>query len=215
MKRLGLASLGHDVRALVRQAGSGIQDPQHGKITYVTGDLANQMSLKKAVAGVDVVISTANGVVPQHNGGDAGRVNQAALSLIRICEEAGVKRFVQSSVPRYDREQYVPELHGKRLLEKRLLESPMQSIIIRNPAFMDILIVFSGFIQAQQVSLHATTKRQYGFGKWWLGVVGNLVEKHGLMIAPGGVRHGRPMIATRDVAEMLAAGLSTRVRTIS
>jgi hypothetical protein len=71
---------------------------------------------------------------------------------------------------------------------------------------MDVFIVFSGFIQAQQRSLHATTKRQYGFGKMWLGMVGNLVEKYGMIIAPGGARHGSPMIATRDVAAMLVGG---------
>lgn len=201
-----LANMGHDVRALVRQKGSRIRDPYEGKITYLTGELGDEASLRNAVAGIDVVISTANGVVPQHNGGDAGNVNRSALSLIRICEEAGVKRFIQSSVPTYAREEHVPELRGKRLLEQRLAESPMQSIIIRNPAFMDVFIVFAGFLQAQEKSLHATTKRQYGFGKMWLGMVGNLVEKYGMLIAPGGASHGSPMIATRDVAEMLVGG---------
>lgn len=201
-----LANMGCDVTALVRQEGSVIRDPYHGNIRYVTGDLSDPVSLRKAVANIDVVISTANGVVPQHRGGDAGSVNRAALTFIAICEEAGVKRFVQSSVPIYANERRVPELNGKREIEKRLLASSMQSVIIRNPAFMDVFIVFSGFIQAQSRSLHATTKRQYGFGKIWLGMIGNLVEKHGMIIAPGGARHGSPMIATRDVAEMLVRG---------
>ena len=113
---------------------------------------------------------------------------------------------MQSSVPTYKGDSHVPELHGKRLIEKRLSESPMQAIIIRNPAFMDVFLVFSGFAQAEDKSLHATTKRQYGFGKLWLGLVGNLVEKYGVLIAPGGARHGSPMIATRDVAAMLVGG---------
>jgi uncharacterized protein YbjT (DUF2867 family) len=203
---VNLANRGYDVTALVRKEGSVIQDPYQGKISYVTGDLASEVSLRKAVRGIDVVISTANGVVPQHNGGDAGSVNQAALSLIKICEEAGIKRFVQSSVPTYKGENHVPELRGKRLLEQRLLTSSMQSIIIRNPAFMDVFLVFSGFAGAEAKSFHATTKRQYGYGKFWLGLVGNLVEKHGMLIAPGGANHGTPMITTRDVAEMLVGG---------
>lgn len=201
-----LASMGNDVSALVRKKGSVIRDPVAGKITYVTGDLLDQASLEAAVSGIDVVISTANGVVPQHEGGHAGSVNRAALDFIAVCERAGVKRFVQSSVPPYKGEDAVPELHGKRLIEKRLSESPMQSIVIRNPAFMDVFLVFSGFAQAEARSAHATTKRQYGFGKFWLGLVGNLVEKYGLLIAPGGADHGSPMIATRDVAEMLVGG---------
>lgn len=201
-----LANLGHDVTAMVRRRGMVIRDPCAGTIRYVTGELGNEASLRSAVAGMDVVISTANGVVPQDRGGDAGKVNEGALSLIRICEEAGVQRFVQSSVPTYEREQEVPELRGKREIEKRLVASPMQSILIRNPAFMDVFLVFSGFAQAECRLAHATTKRQYGFGKMWLGMVGNLVEKYGVLIAPGGARHGSPMIATRDVANMLVGG---------
>ena len=210
-----LADMGHDVTALVRKEGAVIRDPYQGKINYVTGDLADEASLRKAVEGIDVVISTANGVVPQHNGGDAGSVNKAALSLITLCEQAGVKRFVQSSVPTYSGDSNVPELHGKRLIEKRLSESPMQTIIIRNPAFMDVFLVFTGFAQAADKSLHATTKRQYGFGKLWLGLVGNLVEKYGVLIAPGGAKHGSPMIATRDVAAMLVGGALYEGKTIS
>lgn len=201
-----LSDLGYDVTALVRQQDQVIRDTHRGKITYVTGNLSDEVSLRTALVGIDVVVSTANGVVPQHHGGDAGSVNQAALGLIRICEESGVKRFVQSSVPTYQGEDHVPELRGKRLIEKRLAASSMQSIIIRNPAFMDVFIVFSGFVQAEEHSLHATTKRQYGFGKMWLGMVGNFVEKYGLMIAPGGPDHGSPMIATRDVSQMLVGG---------
>lgn len=201
-----LANMGHDVRALVRREGSLIRDPHKGKIEYVVGDLDNQASLRSAIDGIDVVISTANGVVPQHNGGHAGSVNNAALALIAMCEEAGVQRFVQSSVPTYRGDNNVPELRGKRLIEKRLSKSSMQSIVIRNPAFMDVFLVFTGFAQAADRSLHATTKRQYGFGKMWLGLVGNLVEKYGMLIAPGGPNHGSPMIATLDVAAMLVGG---------
>lgn len=76
--------------------------------------------MRKAVAGMDVVISTANGIVPQRSKANAATVNGQALRLIEWCEQAGVGRFVQSSVPTYLGEGSVPELHGKRLIEKRL-----------------------------------------------------------------------------------------------
>lgn len=201
-----LSNLGHDVTALVRSKDSVIKDPYIGDITYVTSDLSNHASLRAVVKGIDVVVSTANGVVPQPGGGDAGKVNQEAIAFIDICEEAGVKRFVQSSVPVYKGERDVPELNWKRLLEKRLLNSSMQTVILRNPAFMDVFLVFGGFRGAEARSAHATTKRQYGFGKAYLNLVGNFVEKYGLLIAPGGAKHGSPMIATRDVANMLVSG---------
>lgn len=203
---INLANLGHDVTALVRDKNAAIRDPVEGTIQYVVGDLSDASALAEAVRGIDVVISTANGVVPQKGGGDAGKVNAQAIDFIEICERAGVKRFVQSSVPPYRGEQDVPELRGKRMIEDRLTRSTMQSVVIRNPAFMDVFLVFTGFRQAEARSAHATTKRQYGFGKMYLKMVGNLVEKYGVLIAPGGTNHGSPMIATRDVANMLVAG---------
>ena len=200
-----LANRGYDVTALVRRQGARIMDPYQGKIRYVVGDLTDEGSIERVVAGMDVVISTANGVMPLKNSGNAKSVNEAAIQLIAICERAKVSRFVQSSVPTYQKERNVPELWGKRLIEKRLASSPMQSIVIRNPAFMDVFIVMSGCKQAQDASFHATTKRDNWLGKMWTAMVGNLVQ-HGWMIAPGGANHGTPTIATRDVAEMLVGG---------
>ena len=184
--------------------GAVIEDPYNGVIKYVVGDLADEASIRRALVGIDVVISTANGIIPQKKGDHAGSVNDAATRLIGLCEEAGVRRFVQSSVPSYARENRVPELRGKRLIETRLQASPMQSIVVRNPAFMDVFLVMGGFGGAADHSHHATTKRNYGFVKFYEKVIGNLAEKHGLFIAPGGARHGTPTIATRDVAEMIA-----------
>ena len=121
-------------------------------------------------------------------------------------EQAGVARFVQSSVPTYPGEGSVPELHGKRLIEKRLFTSPMQTIVIRNAAFMDVFLVMGGFKQARDRSEHATTHRAYGFIRIWMAVVGDFVQKRGWMIVPGGASHGTPIIATDDVAQMLVGG---------
>ena len=201
-----LADRGYDVTAFVRQDSSTIRDPHRGEIKYITGDLSDDKSITNAVKGMHVVISTANGIIPQKQADTARSVNEQALNLIAICEREGVKRFVQSSVPTYKNERKVPELLGKRLIEERLLASTMQSIIIRNAAFMDIFIVMGGFKQAADRSAHATTKRNYGFTKLWTSMVGNLVEGWGYFLAPGGADHGTPIIATRDVAEMMVGG---------
>ncbi|WP_428341181.1 SDR family oxidoreductase [Mycobacterium sp.] len=198
-----LANKGLDVTALVRSDGATIRDPYQGAIRYVTGDLANRESMMKAVDGIDVVISTANGIIPQKKTDTAASVNDHALTFIEICERAGVARFVQSSTPSYPHEDRVPELAGKRRLERRLQASPMQSVIVRNAAFMDVFLVMAGFKQAADHSAHATVNRNYGFTKLWMSLTGNLVEKRGLFLAPGGAKHGTPIIATRDVAEMI------------
>jgi uncharacterized protein YbjT (DUF2867 family) len=198
-----LADKGYDVTALVRSDGATIRDPYTGTIRYVTGDLADAESMAKAVEGIDVVISTANGIIPQKKSDTATSVNDHALRFIEICEKAGVTRFVQSSTPSYPGEQRVPELAGKRRLEERLQASPMQSVIVRNAAFMDVFLVMGGFKQATDASAHATVNRNYGFIKLYGSLTGNLVQKWGFFLAPGGASNGTPIIATRDVAEMI------------
>ena len=200
-----LAERGYDVTALVRRAGAVIEDPYNGVIKYAVGDLSDEASIKPALVGIDVVISTANGVVPQKRGDNARSVNESAERLIALCEEAGVERFVQSSVPTWKSENRVPELRGKRLIERRLAASPMQTIVVRNPAFMDVWLVMCGFGGAEDASHHATTKRNFGAVKFYKSLMGDLAEKHGWMIALGGAKHGTPTIATRDVAEMIVA----------
>jgi len=201
-----LADRGYNVTAMVRQTGTKIRDPYSGEIKYVTGDLSDEESIRNAVRGMDVVISTANGIFPQKKGDKAKSVNDSALNLITICENSGVSRFVQSSTPTFKGDENVPELKGKRLLEKRLANSSMQTIIIRNAAFMDVFLVTGGFRQAEDRSYHATTKRNYGFGQLFFSMVGNFVVKRGWFMAPGGADHGTPIIATRDVAEMIVGG---------
>jgi len=60
-----LADRGYNVTAMVRQTGTKIRDPYSGEIKYVTGDLSDEESIRNAVRGMDVVISTANGIFPQ------------------------------------------------------------------------------------------------------------------------------------------------------
>lgn len=198
-----LAERGCDVTAMVRKPGARIEDPYNGTMKYVVGDLSDENSIRRALIGVDIVISTANGIIPQKRGDHARGVNDQALRLIDLCEEAGVRRFVQSSVPSFEGDQRVPELAGKRRIEARLKASPMQSIVVRNAAFMDVFLVMGGFGGAADRSAHATTKRDYGFVKLYMKMICNLSEKHGLFLAPGGASHGTPTISTRDVAEMI------------
>ena len=58
-----LAEKGHDVTAMVRRPGAVIEDPYNGVINHVVGDLPDEMSIRKALVGVDVLISTANRIV--------------------------------------------------------------------------------------------------------------------------------------------------------
>ena len=150
---------------MVRNEGTVIKDPFTGTIKYVVGDLSNEQSIINAVKGMDVIINTANGLLPQKKADSVTGVNEGAVKLITICENAGVKRFVQSSTPTFKHDNDVPELLGKRLIEKRLATSSMQSIIVRNPAFMDVFLVMGGFQQAEDKSFMLPQKENMGLQK--------------------------------------------------
>lgn len=198
-----LDSKGYRVIALVRHPANRIEGVSDS-VTYVRGDLREPDSFAENLKGVDVVVSSANGIIPQSSGINAKRINESYDGFIAACEAAGVKRFVQSSVPSHRIESSVPELAGKRLIERRLEASPMQSMVVRNPAFMDVWLVMCGVGQAESNDPNATTKRKFGFMRLWRWMVGNLATKYGFFIAPGGANHGSVLIATRDVAEMMA-----------
>ncbi|WP_298541884.1 NAD(P)H-binding protein [uncultured Aquimarina sp.] len=200
-----LADKGHDVTAMIRKEGSRISGaPQ--TLKYVLGDLKDRNSLDNAVSGMDIVISTANGIIPPKGNDIATTINEFGTNnLIKACEQAGVKRFAQSSAPELSIGHQVPEIAGKRILENRLKQSTMESRIVRNPAFYDVWLVMGGFKQAENKDPHSTTLRSFGFMQTWKKAVGNFVKNHRLFIALGGAKHGSVFIATIDVAHMIAA----------
>lgn len=202
-----LLDKGHFVRALVRKPDQEILglEGAGGTLEYAVGSLEDRASLVAALEDIDTVVSSANGVIPT---GKTMSVTSMAAggyeNFISAAEEAGVRHWVQSSVPTWDKESTVPELAGKRLIEERLERSSIAATIVRNPAFMDVWMVMAGAKQATAHHPHATTKRPYGFMKMWQGMVGNLVAKRGILLAPGGKTHGAPFVATIDVAHMMA-----------
>ena len=199
-----LLSKGYSVRAMVRRVGASV-DGAVGDIEYVLGDLADAESLRRAVKDMDFVVSSANSIIPSGTTLSVKQINSSGYdALITAAEDAGVHQFIQSSVPQHAMESTVPELAGKRLLEKRLQASSMAYTIVRNPAFMDVWLVMGGARQAMGADPHATTRRPYGFMKMWQSLTGDLVVNRGLLLAPGGKHQGSVFISTRDVAQMMA-----------
>lgn len=199
-----LLQKGCPVRVMVRREGTSIHGAT-GDLQYVLGDLSDPASLRRAVTDVDIIVSSANSIIPSGKTLSVKRINDSGYeNLITAAEEAGVQQFVQSSVPKHPMEQTVPELAGKRLIEQRLQSSPIASTIIRNPAFMDVWLVMSGARQLIGPDPHATTRRPYNFMRVWQSITGDLVKKHGILLAPGGSQQGSVFISTRDAAQMMA-----------
>lgn len=199
-----LAEQDHDVRAMVRGPDRRVEGAPE-TVEYVQGDLNDPASLRAAVKDIEVVLSTANAIIPRSSRDDVSKMNLGGYQdLITACEEAGVRQFIQSSVPSHPIESKVPELAGKRAIEARLASSPMSTVAVRNPAFMDVWIVMCGVSQAMGQDPHATTRRPYGFMKFYLGLVGDLATRRGILLAPGGPDAGSVFISARDVAHMMA-----------
>ena len=199
-----LADAGHIVRALVRKPDDRVMTATKN-VEYIQGDLADRASLRRAVDGIGTVISTANAIVP------SGRTQSIELmaddgytALIEEAERAGVRHFIQSSVPSHALESKVPELAGKRRIEARLAASPMATTVVRNPAFTDVWLAMTGAGEAANPHPHATTSRPHGFSQTWMRLTRRLVSGTGILLAPGGAKHGAAFITTEDVAHMIA-----------
>jgi NADH dehydrogenase len=126
-------------RALVR---GGAAHPkakrlQDAGIEIVNGDLTLPETLAAACQGMDTVVST---VTSMPSGADDGlrRVDHDGnLALIAAAEGAGVKKFVYVSYSGNIREDSPLET-AKRGCENRLLQGPMQAVILRPSYFMEV-----------------------------------------------------------------------------
>ncbi len=201
-----LAAKGITVRALVRRPDDRIKGIK-GEIEYTVGALEDKPSLEKALVGIDTVISSANAVIPSGKNVTVKDISERGYeNFISAAEAAGVRQWVQSSVPAADArtDASVPEIAGKRFIERRLEASPIAHTIVRNPAFTDVWLIMIGAGNAANDDPHATTSRPFGFMKMWQKMTGNLVARHGIMLAPGGRNHGSPLITVEDVAQIMA-----------
>jgi uncharacterized protein YbjT (DUF2867 family) len=148
---LKLRKAGIPVVAMLRngRTHSKAKSLENAGIEIVEGDLTFSASLERAVANIDVVISTATSMP---TGADDGlkRVDlEGTLALIDAADRAGVTRFVYVSYSGNIREDSPLET-AKRRSESCLLDSPMEAVILRPSYFMEVwLSPALGFDPAQ------------------------------------------------------------------
>lgn len=100
---------------------------------WVQADLMDPASLDRALQGVDVVVSSANGYMKETIAADfAGNRN-----LIEAAARAGVKRFVFLSIVGCDLAPEVPHFHAKKVAEDLIRGSGIPFVFVRAPAFLD------------------------------------------------------------------------------
>lgn len=153
--RLLLAE-GNEVRGLVRSTeAAGRLAPG---VAAAHGDLEDASTLAAALAGVDVVVSTASAFPIDPRPDAIARVDRdGQLALVDAAVAAGVRRFVYVSFP--PSEPDFPFQRAKRAVEERLAESGMETVVLQPGKFMDVW-----FSPPLGLDIGARTARLYGGG---------------------------------------------------
>ncbi len=118
----------HHVTALVQDRNKGQQAITHGADEFVTGDLYDPVTLKKAAEGIDGIFH----IIPAFN-----REVEAGLNMVIAAREAGISKFVFSSV--YHTSMSLANHAEKRPTEEALYHSGMDYTILQPAMYMQML----------------------------------------------------------------------------
>jgi len=201
-----LVAMGKPVRAFVRR-GSRCTHLDIRGIELAYGDLRDPASIDAACRGTDIVVATANVVVPEGPTSFEAVEGRGYSSLIESCRRHGVDRFVFMSVPVTPHDAKVPLFRYKRLIESRLAASGLSTTIFRASLFMDDWFAFLGSRLPVRGAEAATLDRRYWFLRAFLGAIDGLIDKHGIAMIPGSPRTRHAFIALDDVAEFIARAI--------
>lgn len=138
-----LLNRGKQVRALVRP-GSDASRLESAGVEIARGDMMDQESLLRAMAGADAVVTTAAGYT-RHRKGDTPETDTVGNSnLAEAAKRTGVRRFVLTSILTCDQTPCVPHFWHKRLMEDRLQALGVPFVALRPGAFLDQVTRFGG-----------------------------------------------------------------------
>ncbi|UZX03299.1 SDR family oxidoreductase [Arthrobacter sp. CDRTa11] len=138
-----LLARGKQVRALVR-VGSDASRLKAAGATIARGDMMIPGSLRRAMDGVDCVISTAAGYT-RHRKGDTPETDIVGnANLVDAASAGKVRRFVLTSILTCDQAPGVPHFWHKKLTEDRLEDRGVPFVALRPGAFFDQVTRFGG-----------------------------------------------------------------------
>jgi uncharacterized protein YbjT (DUF2867 family) len=200
-----LRGRGQDVTALVRPS----TDPRPVAATgarIVTGDLRDLNSLRRAVEGVDIVLATANTIVPRRGErADFDAIASGYAELGRVAAEAGTSRLFFLSVPREFMGRGALDFDAKRRVEDRLRAEGPPLTVVRSSLFMELWLPWLGSRLPTRGGRQATLER----GFWLVRLMGataqRSLDRFGVALVPGRGTARHSFIAVEDVAEALVA----------
>jgi len=128
---------GYQLVALARK-GSRTDALEGLGAEIVRGDLTHEESLHQAFAGVDMVISTANGYTGRRPGDSLETVDdEGNHNMARAAKRAGVKRLVFISILTTDQAVNVPHFYQKYRSENYFEELGLPFVSLRPGGFLD------------------------------------------------------------------------------
>ena len=199
-----LVAKGQKIRALVRPT-SNYEHLKSLGAELATGDLRDEASVRAACQDVDTVIATANAVI-RRSGDDFGSVEgDGYRNLIACAKQQGIKQFIFPSVSVTPIDDKVLPLKYKRLNEQRLQDSGLNYTIVRMSVFMDVWLALLGSQIPTRGAEAATVARPFWFSRFYMGLIGRMIDERGIAIVPGNGKTRHAFIAVRDAARFLIA----------
>ena len=134
-----LVDAGRNVKALVRSTSDStkVQALRQMGVETREGDLKNAASIRKALEGVDSVISTASSTLSRQEGDSIETVDGIGqLDLVQAAIDSGVNQFIFVSFhPMRDRFSLQT---AKRNVENKLMDSKLNYTILQPGFFMEV-----------------------------------------------------------------------------
>ena len=160
----GLLEQGRRVRVLDRGSGSAAELAAAG-VDVAVGDLKDPDSLRAACDGVDAVVTTANSA--QRGGADTVESvdRRGNLALIDAAVDAGVTRFVLTSMLGASVDSPAPFARAKGEAEEHLRSTGLVWTILQPNVFMDVWFpaVLGPALGGQPVLLVGEGRRRHSF----------------------------------------------------
>ena len=194
----------YSIRILVRE-DSKYQHLEAYQPEVVIGDLKDYHSIKRAVQGCNVVITTANSAAPRKKEDSFESVDTKGYQfLIDEAKRRGVEHFIYTSaIPASEKMQkWIPLNRAKASTERYLKASGLPYTIIQPDTFMDVYFTFMGTSIPVKNEPAALVDRPFGFmQKFYNGIKDDIENGKIGIIGDGNARHH--YIAIDNVADFI------------
>jgi NADH dehydrogenase len=200
----------YSIRILIRE-DSNYEHLKSGHPEIFIGDLKDHESIKKAVVGCDIIITTANSAAPRKKEDSFKAVDEDGFrNLIDEAIKQEIKHFIYTSTAPVDKkyETWIPLCRSKVKTEAYLKQSGLSYTILQPGTFMDIYFIFLGTSIPAKGEPAALINRPFKFMQNFYNGIKNDIDKGKIgIIGNGKVKH--TYIAIENVADFILKSIDS------